>query len=863
MANNNPIPPKLPQLVLSRVIRDDLAEEVLGDLEEKFLSTLETKSLFKAKLNYWYQVLNYLRPFALKKSRSKHSNYIPMFKHTLLLAFRNFKKFRSSFLINLIGLSSGLTCTLLIYMWVSDERSVDKYYENDDRLYQVMENRVQSHGIWTAESNSGPLEAGWKAEMPEVEYISVATRTYEGELTVNSVDIKDEFKFVGEDFFKVFSYKILQGNRDEILKDKNSIAISEDLAWRLFHTLDDVVGKTITFNHDRELFVTGVFENLPKYSSQQFHYLVSVEGIKNPDYNWHWNTTWIQTYLLIQPGTNIQAFNEKVADYVKVKTEGKTTHRTPFITKYSDRYLYGNYENGVQSGGRIEYVRLFSIIAGFTLLIACINFINLSTARASRRTKEVGIKKTLGANRGIIVFQYLGEAALLTTISLLFALVMATLLLPEFNAITGKQLTIGLDKNLGIGILAIWFGTAIISGSYPAFYLSNFSPVAVLKGQLKASVGELWMRRGLVVFQFVLATVMISSVWVIYKQIEMAQSKNLGYEKEQVLMFSRNGKLENPTTSESFLAAVRNTPGVVNASSTGHSMIGHSSGTSGLRWEGRDPNDFTEFEHFTVNFGLIETLGIEIVEGRSFSRSFGADSSKVIVSEEAVRYMNMKNPVGKKLKLWGQDVQIIGVSKDLQYESIRDQIKPLFFRLDPGDSDIFLVKVQAGQESKALESLATLHDEFNPEFSFNHWFLDQSYQELYKSEQKVSTLSRYFAGLTILISCLGLFGLAAFTAEVRTKEIGVRKILGSSTMNIVRMLSMDFSKMVLFAIVIALPIAYWISFNWLEAYAYKIELKWWYFAGAGMIALLISLLMVGSQTFKAAQANPVDSLRSE
>ena len=786
-----------------------------------------------------------------------------MFKHTLLLAFRNFKKFRSSFLINLIGLSSGLTCTLLIYMWVSDERSVDKYYENDDRLYQVMENRVQSHGIWTAESNSGPLEAGWKAEMPEVEYISVATRTYEGELTVNSVDIKDEFKFVGEDFFKVFSYKILQGNRDEILKDKNSIAISEDLAWRLFHTLDDVVGKTITFNHDRELFVTGVFENLPKYSSQQFHYLVSVEGIKNPDYNWHWNTTWIQTYLLIQPGTNIQAFNEKVADYVKVKTEGKTTHRTPFITKYSDRYLYGNYENGVQSGGRIEYVRLFSIIAGFTLLIACINFINLSTARASRRTKEVGIKKTLGANRGIIVFQYLGEAALLTTISLLFALVMATLLLPEFNAITGKQLTIGLDKNLGIGILAIWFGTAIISGSYPAFYLSNFSPVAVLKGQLKASVGELWMRRGLVVFQFVLATVMISSVWVIYKQIEMAQSKNLGYEKEQVLMFSRNGKLENPTTSESFLAAVRNTPGVVNASSTGHSMIGHSSGTSGLRWEGRDPNDFTEFEHFTVNFGLIETLGIEIVEGRSFSRSFGADSSKVIVSEEAVRYMNMKNPVGKKLKLWGQDVQIIGVSKDLQYESIRDQIKPLFFRLDPGDSDIFLVKVQAGQESKALESLATLHDEFNPEFSFNHWFLDQSYQELYKSEQKVSTLSRYFAGLTILISCLGLFGLAAFTAEVRTKEIGVRKILGSSTMNIVRMLSMDFSKMVLFAIVIALPIAYWISFNWLEAYAYKIELKWWYFAGAGMIALLISLLMVGSQTFKAAQANPVDSLRSE
>ncbi|WP_161888539.1 ABC transporter permease [Pontibacter russatus] len=784
-----------------------------------------------------------------------------MFRHSLLLIYRNFKRFRSTFFINLLGLSTGLACTLLIYLWVSDEVSMDKFHEKDGQLFQVMTNHDNSGGIVTWEVGPGLLAEALAEELPEVAY-AVSSSGIPDKFTISAEEnhINAAGQFVGEDFFNIFSYRLIQGNKSQVLADKNAIVLSESLAQKLFGTTQNVVGRTLEWQilqFRKPVVVTGVFKDVPPASSEQFDFLVSFEEFKDMlGSGLHWDNHNAKAYLLLQEGTDAGQFNRKITGFIKSKLPASNV--TVFIRPYSDKYLYGTYENGVQAGGRIAYVKLFSLIAVFILVIACINFMNLSTAKASRRIKEVGIKKAMGASRESLVLQYMGESMLMAFASLILALVLAELSLATFNQITGKQLVLSFDTHFVLAALGITLITGLLAGSYPALYLSGFKPATVLRGKLDSLGGELWARKGLVVFQFTLSIILIVAVLVIYKQIEYVQTKNLGYNKDNIVYFNAEGSVQEKL--ETFLSEVRKVPGVVNASSGG-SIITDVGSTIGLSWPGKNPEEDVAFQVLSVNYDMIETLGIQVKAGRAFSRKFATDTARIIVNDAAVKAMGMQDPVGKAVNLWGEDKKIVGVVKDFHFQSLHEHVKPLLFRLESDKAMKVMAKIEAGKEKETLDQLQQLYKAYNPGFVLDYRFLNEDYQQLYAAERRVAVLSRYFAGLAILISCLGLFGLAAFTAERRLKEIGVRKVLGASEFNIVYLLSSDFTKLVLASILAALPLSFLLVKYWLDNFAYRIDLEAWYFISAGLAALLIAWFTVGMQAIKAARINTVQCLK--
>jgi ABC-type antimicrobial peptide transport system permease subunit len=653
----------------------------------------------------------------------------------------------------------------------------------------------------------------------------------------------------------------LQGDQATLLADKNSIVISDDLAIRLFGTTDNVLGRSVVVQHEHEYIVSGLMQ-VPSNSSLQFDFVISFEKFKDIiGANFNWGSTGPPCYVLLRSGSDVDSFSKKIANYVRVKTNNEVTHRTPFIRRYSDAYLYGKYENGVVVGGRITYVKLFSVIAIFILIIACINFMNLSTAKAFRRIKEVGIKKAVGAARKVIMAQYFGESLLLTFVSLFLAVLIVQMLLPSFNVITEKQLTLALSQEVILGFVAIALFTGVISGSYPSIYLSHFNPATVLRGKIHSPLGELLARKGLVVFQFALSVILIVSVLVIYRQIDFLQSKPLGYDRNNLINFPMEGKMRE--NREAFLSELTSIPGVVNAAAIAHRMTGHVSGTYGVAWEGKDPNDKTEFENVSVDYNAIETLGFEVIQGRSFSRDFPSDSAAIIFNQAGIDFMGMTDPIGKTIKLWGEDRKIIGVVENFHFESLHKRVGPLFLRLDPDNTYLFMARIDANKQKETIDQIGKLFKKFNPEFAFDFSFLDEEYRSQYAAEERVSILSRYFAGLAVLISCLGLIGLAAFSAERRQKEIGIRKALGASVAGILVLLTGDFARIVTVAIVVGLPSSYFVVSNWLESFAFRIDLNAWYFIAAGVVALLIAVLTVAAQSFKAANISPSNCLRNE
>lgn len=793
-----------------------------------------------------------------------------MLNHYLLLIYRNFLRAKSYFLINLAGLSTGMACTLFIYLWVRDEFRMNKFHEKEAQLFAVMEHQQYADEIMTTTSTPGILAETLKEEFPEVEFAATTTWIDNYTLSIKDHNVKADGYHVGKDFFQIFSYKLIQGTASQVLQDKLGMVISSDLAKKLFGTTENVVGKMVELQHEKTFQVTGVFEGTPANSSVQFDFVMSFETFKD-DNKWvlEWGNNGPATYITLNKGTDPKTnkgtdpktFEAKIKDFIKGKNEESNV--SLFLQPYSERYLYGSFQNGQPSGGRIEYVRLFSIIAVFILIIACINFMNLSTARASRKAKEVGIKKSIGAQRGSLIFQYISESMLTSVFALVVAWMIVWIFLPQFNLITGKKIVLSLnDPELLMWFSAITILTGLIAGSYPALYLSGFKPAAVLKGEVKGSIGELWARKGLVVFQFFLSVVLIVSVLVIYKQIQFVQTANLGYNKDHLILFPIEGKVKS--NLETFLNEVRKMPGVVNASSTSHRFLGRNNNTSGLEWAGKNPEDLILFENVSVNYGMLETLGVELAAGRSYSPEYGSDTTKIIFNETAIRIMNMKDPIGQKIKLWEQyDLEIVGVVKDFHFQSLHDAVNPLFFRLGPANTWTIMVRLEGGKEKETLAALGQFYKAYNPGFAFEYRFQDQEYARQYESEQRVATLSGYFASMAIIISCLGLFGLAAFTAERRLKEIGIRKALGSSSTNIVLLLSGDFTKMVLLSITIGLPVSYWLLDQWLERFAFHVTLDAWYFIAAGLTALIIAWITVASQAIKAAGVNPVKCLRNE
>nr|BFF38222.1 ABC transporter permease [Tenacibaculum mesophilum] len=771
----------------------------------------------------------------------------------------------------MIGLSTGLACVLLIALWVFHELRYDKFHENDQELYQVWNQFEGPDGITVYSWTPDLLAETLQDKLPEVRYGVAQTMPEwfsKTPLFANNQTIKAPGIFASENYFEAFSYELAQGNKNQVLEDVNAIAISESLANRLFGGTDNVIGKVIDCDimgvKDKH-HVTGVFKDLPRNSTMQFDFALSFKSWKKRSEATGRPISWVNnapsTFVVLNKGTNPEQFASKIKGFSKLQSD--KVEADLILTKYSSNYLFGSFENGKQVKGRMNYVYLFSAIAFFILLIACINYMNLSTANATRRLKEIGVKKSLGSQRGSLIKQFFGESIFSAFVALIIALIIVSAIIPEFNQITGKDLTLKFDTTTIIITILIIIFTGLLAGSYPALYLSKFNPVTILRGGMKNSISELWVRKGLVIFQFTLSIILIVAVLVISQQIDFIQSKDLGMDKNNVIYFQKEGGLQ--VNSESFINELKSAPGVVDAAITNQNIIGTELNTTGgLLWSGNESDANMVFHNVDVGHGFIETMGIKLAEGRAFSKDFSTDNTGIVFNETAIKAMGLENPIGKTVQYGGQQFKIIGILKDFHFQSLQQEVKPMFLRLNenPKISEI-LVRIEPGREREALNNMERIYQRFNPGYLFEYTFLDKNFQEQYVAEQRVGVLSKYFAILAIIISCLGLFGLATFTAERRRKEISIRKVLGQSATNIVVMLTSDFAKLVLVSILIALPVAYLLTNDWLSTFAYRTPLKLIYFLGAGIIALLVALLTVGSQAISVANSNPIKALKEE
>ncbi|AMQ56506.1 ABC transporter permease [Algoriphagus sanaruensis] len=786
-----------------------------------------------------------------------------MLRHHLLLAFRSFKKHKSIFAINLFGLTIGLVTVVLIMLWVKDELSINRYHSKIDQIYSVQTNHDNANGLVTMNATPARMAEAMEAELSQVESATAISPFIEGvSFEQGELKMAGNGYFVDQAYLEIFDIEFLSGNQSKALSGINSVALSESLATKLFGSSQLALGKSLkwkVFTFENEVEVTGVYRDFGTLDEIKPEFLLAFpyfldmlgEGA-------HWDNFNASTVVLLKDGTDIDSFNAQLSGFIKSKEARSNV--TAWVQAFGDTYLYGTYEGGKAVGGRISYVRLFLVLAFFILAIACINFMNLTTARSMSRVKEIGVKKSIGASRGSLIVQFLSESLLLSFMALILAILASNFLQPLFNQLTGKsfQLVVGLEEvSLLVGI---WVITGLFAGIYPAIYLSRFKPMEVMKSQIKGSFGELLARKGLVVFQFSISLLLIIGIIVLAKQMAHIQNQNLGYNKSNLLEI--NTPAIDSAQLESFLAEVKKLPEVENASSLSHPLVGLASATIGLTWEGKNPDDQIKFENITVNYGLIETMEFEMAEGRAFSPEFGEEQGKIILNEAAVRTIGFQNPVGQIVNLWGEDKEVIGVVKDFNFESLKETVKPAFLKYDPSFAQKLMIRINSANQPETIASISELYQDFSGQ-AMDYKFMDEDYQTLYVSEQRTSALARYFGVTAIFLSCLGLFGLAAFTAEKRKKEIGIRKVMGASTSGILALISKDFVKLVLISILLAVPIAWFFAEAWLKSYATQTTLSWWIFAGSGLALVAITIMTIGYQAYKAASSNPVHSLRGD
>ncbi|UZD23979.1 ABC transporter permease [Algoriphagus halophytocola] len=786
-----------------------------------------------------------------------------MLRHQILLAFRSFIKSKSIFAINLFGLTIGLCTVILIMLWVKDELSVNRYHTQIDQIYQVMTNHHNSTGIVTIPYTPAEMAEAMSEELAPVEAASAFSPLIEGvALEQGDTKMNGSGFFVDQEYFQIFDHEFLAGNPERALTEINAITISETLATKLFGSPQLALGKSLkwqVFDFQNEVEVTGVYKDFGQLDVDKPDFLMAFPFFKQMlGDGAHWDNYNATAAVLLKEGTDVAAFNNQISDFIKKKEE--FTNVTVFLQPYADTYLYNTYEDGKIAGGRISYVKIFSAIAVFILIIACINFMNLTTAKSMSRLKEIGVKKTMGASRGGLFTQFITESLVLSFFALLFALVAAFVLQPFFNQVTSKSLALSFQPDVVFLLLAAWLFTGLLAGIYPAIYLSKFKPVEVMKSNLKGSFGELLARKGLVVFQFSISLLLIIGITVLSKQMNYIQSQNLGYEQSHLLELNASGI--QPNQMQAFLDQTKKISGVANASSLSHPLVGLASSTIGLEWEGKNPDEEVKFENISVNMGLIETMGFEMLEGRAFSPEYGEEENKIVLNEAAVQTIGFRDAVGQIVNLWGEDMEVIGVVKDFHFESLKETVKPAFIKYSPGFAQKVMVRLASNDQRATIAGISDVFQQFTGQ-PLSYSFMDEDYQSLYASEQRASDLAIYFGTTAIFLSCLGLFGLAAFTAEKRKKEIGVRKVMGATLTSVLTLVSKDFMALIVVAILIAVPVAWYLSNSWLQTYAFQTDLSWWIFAGSGVLLILISLITVGYQAFKAASANPVESLRSE
>ncbi|OJV12325.1 MAG: ABC transporter permease [Dyadobacter sp. 50-39] len=784
-----------------------------------------------------------------------------MLKNYLKIAIRNLLRNKGFSAINILGLSVGMASALLIIFWMYNEISYDRFHKQKDYLYEAWNRGTFDGKLQCWNSTPEVLGPTLKAEYPEVSNIS---RNYSRWFVTRAGDkkISSEALVTDPAFLSMFDFPLLQGNPQTALSSVSSMVVTQKMAVKMFGT-EDVLGKVIAIDKDN-FTITGVMQNLPPNTAFRFEYILPIEYLKkigSSTDGWTFNT--VNTYVQLKPGTDTEAFAGKIKD-ITIRHSNKTEEHEVFLHPITQWHLYSNFENGKVVGGRIAIVRLFGIIAAFILLIACINFMNLSTARSEKRAKEVGIRKTAGANKGLLVGQFLGESILIALIGGIIALTAVYLMLPAFNALVGKELSVPVSQpKFWVAAAAFILFTGIVAGSYPAFYLSSFKPISVLKGAFKRTNSAVSPRKVLVVVQFSFAIVLIISTLIVVEQIRHAQNRDPGYDRGQVVYHWITGDLGKhyAQIKRELLDA-----GIATAvTKTSSPLSSVSSDTWGIEWKGKNMGEKIDFDIFTEDEGLVKTAGLQLIRGRDMDLTrFPSDSAAVLLNETAAKVMRFKDPVGQIIKDNELSYTVVGVVKDFVIRSPYDSQGPLIIEGAQSYFNVIHMKLSADKPAADLmPEVEAIFRRYNPEYPFEYHFVDEDYALKFEDTRRVAKLTGIFAGLTIFISCLGLFGLAAYMAENRVKEIGVRKVLGASVMSIAALLSGEFMALVIISIVIAVPVAWYVMNLWLNDFEYRIGIQWWIFAVSGILATVVSLATVSYQAIRAALLNPVKSLRSE
>ena len=786
-----------------------------------------------------------------------------MLKNFFKIAYRNLLRSKGFSAIKITGLSIGMASAIIILLWIQNEMSYDRFHKNKSRIYEAW-NRVSFNGkVLTWNATPKVLAPILEKDLPEVER---ATRVNWPNRWVFSMGDKELFAQgdqVDSNFLQVFSFPLIKGNPSTVLKDINSIVLTEKLAIRLFGK-EEAVGKTIRIINQGNFTVTGILKDLPNNTIFDFEYLMPWRKGGNDDATWDNNNT--HTYVLLRSDASIAAAQMKIKVIKQHYNEdAKKNDWQVFLYPISRWRLYSEFQEGNETGGgRITLVKLFGIIAAFILLIACINFMNLSTARSEKRAKEVGIRKVVGAQKVSLIFQFIGESILLTFIAAFIALILVQLSLPAFNSLTEKNLFIPYGSlDFWLFVVGFLVFTGLLAGSYPAFFLSSFQPVKVLKGTFKKANALVTPRKILVVFQFTIAITLIVCTIIVKQQIDYAKDRRTGYNKNNLIYSYLSEEIEKNYSS------VKNdllsSDIAISVTRTSAPMTQDWNGSWGQQWEGKDPNDKTDFSIFAEDGGLGVTAGLTFVAGRDIDiEKYPTDSLGIILNESALKVMKFKNPIGQIIEANGQHWHVLGVIRDFILSSPYGPVKPMLIFGPKGGFAVMHIKLnEKNATAQNLKAVAAIFNKYSPEYLFVNNFVDEEYAAKFADEVRTGTLAALFASLTIFISCLGLFGLAAYMAEARIREIGVRKVLGASVISISALLSEDFVKLVFISIFIASPIGWLAMHKWLESYTYRINISCLVFAGSGMLAILIALLTISFQAVKAAVSNPLNSLRSE
>lgn len=847
----------------------DYVEDIEGDLLEKYDRNIRKHGLKSAKRKFLWEVLSLFRPSLIRplKSSILQNNTI-MFRHNLKIGWRLLFKNKGYSLINIGGLALAMVMAMFIVLWIQEELKFDDFHVDKERIYKVMSNYYAGdQQIETTEIANFNIAEVLRTTYPSVE--TAVAVSYPRTLLLKREDrsFKTEGIYTDAAFFDIFSWHLLAGKQTNLLTDPASVVISASLAEKYFgissNDYQQIIGQTIQHNIAGfdDLKVTGVFKDVPLHSSLQFDYVLPMDFLLSQS-PWikNWGNNEVKVFLKTKEGKIGTALSEEITN---LQNKHISTFRCDlFLHPYSDWYLNGRFEDGKLAGGRIEYVRMFALIALMILLIACINFMNLSTARSIQRVKEIGVRKAIGAEKSGLVGQFMGESFLLTLLAFVLALMLIPLCLPYFNSLTDKVLSL---RNLGMDTLTIFAGiglfTAILGGVYPAFYLSTFDAVKILKGTFRQSANTSRFRKGLVVFQFAMSTLLIIGSITVYQQMQYIHTKNLGYERENVLympleanMFSQYEVLHDELLK---------TPGIEAVSSANTVRMEIMASVHSIAWKGKDVGTAQAMDILPINFDFVDVMKMEIVKGRDFDRSFARDSFNYLINEKAWKVMGFDNPIGEELRMGKVTGTIIGVVKDFNSASLYSAINPIIMVVRPDWNENIFLRTQPGKAAAAIAAMEKIQAKINPNYPFEYHFLDASYEEMYKSEQTISQLSLLFTIFALFIAGMGLLGLSVFAVQRRLKEISVRKVLGAGVGNLAVLLSKDFILLILIAFSIAAPIAFWVMQNWLGNFSYRTDLGIGVFLFAGSVTLFITFLTVGFYAIKIAVINPIESLQSE